>query len=394
MTVESVTTVDDLVITNPAANTARGDGDDHLRLIKVAVKSMLAGVPGVMDGTPATLTIANSPAAIVPTVSVQYVDTFGSVASDDLDTITATNFYTGGFLWLRAAHTDRTVVVKHGADNITLKNDVDFSLDGTDKWLLLFYDGSNWIEVHRFTNGAANTLADSANTLTVQTVTRHSLGNFITPTAIRVQTLPTTDVLLGDTVKITNLASTKKITVEASDGTDILSFQNGHVVLEALQATPTGTAHWKITERSGGAAPSFAADLTADQTVNAATPAEVSFDAEDFDTNADFDTTGHRFTPTVPGKYRVEAQVQLGNLTASEIYSLALYKNGSTHRHTSLYVSSVGSLLFLHLTCLVEANGSTDYFECYVDSAADTSYKVDKTTVPSTCWFSMSFVEI
>ncbi len=145
MGLESVTNIDDLVVTNPIKTDLRSKGDDHLRNIKIALATLLENVPGVKDGTPGELTIATG--AIVPTAAMHYVDTQGDAASDDLDTITATNMYTGGFLWLRAQHTDRTVILRHQTGNITsLKGDI--TLDNTDKWVLLWYDGTDYHVMH------------------------------------------------------------------------------------------------------------------------------------------------------------------------------------------------------------------------------------------------------
>ena len=46
MGLESVSYLDDLVITNPQAGDARSEGDDHLRNIKTALKAVLPGLAG------------------------------------------------------------------------------------------------------------------------------------------------------------------------------------------------------------------------------------------------------------------------------------------------------------------------------------------------------------
>jgi len=82
-----------------------------------------------------------------------HIDTQNNDATDDLDTINGGSSY--DLLLIQARHTDRTVVVKHGTGNIQLKAGVDISLDNTDKILLLFYNGSNWVDV-----GGGNTIDD------------------------------------------------------------------------------------------------------------------------------------------------------------------------------------------------------------------------------------------
>jgi len=88
---------------------------------------------------------------------------------------------------------------------------------------------------------------------------------------------------------------------------------------------------------------------------------KVTWDAEDFDTNNNFDLTAERFTPTVAGKYQI-------NLTAysqdvSSYLHVALYKNGA------YYGGNVGSGNNANrgttVGMVVDMNGSTDYLEAY-----------------------------
>ena len=86
-----------------------------------------------------------SAGAITATHSQHDVDTEGAAATDDLDTINGGS--AGALLVLRAAHADRTVVVKPDTGNVGL--DADYYLDSTAKHLLLLYDGSQWHELAR-----------------------------------------------------------------------------------------------------------------------------------------------------------------------------------------------------------------------------------------------------
>ena len=71
-----------------------------------------------------------------------HIDTQNNADSDELDTISGGSAY--DLLFIRARHTDRTVVVKHGTGNIYLPGGYDITLDNTEKILMLFRDGSNW----------------------------------------------------------------------------------------------------------------------------------------------------------------------------------------------------------------------------------------------------------
>jgi hypothetical protein len=83
--------------------------------------------------------------AITKTYSHHTVDTFEDAASDNL--VTISGGAEGEVILLRAAHTDRTVVIDTGAGNIINPAGDDISLDSTDKYCLLQHNGTNWIVI-------------------------------------------------------------------------------------------------------------------------------------------------------------------------------------------------------------------------------------------------------
>lgn len=89
------------------------------------------------------LTIAGG--VVTKTGSFHTIDTASDDPTDDLDTINGDS--QGDLLVIRAAHTDRTIVVKHGTGNIQLRGAADISLDNTEKALLLISDGTNWMDL-------------------------------------------------------------------------------------------------------------------------------------------------------------------------------------------------------------------------------------------------------
>jgi len=103
-----------------------------------------------------TYTIASG--AFKPTVGVFAVDTEGAASTDDLDRITGepdvtlAGFPGHGIALLRAAHTDRTVVVKHlagGSYDISLAFGATFALDNDRKSIALQLRGTRWYEIDR-----------------------------------------------------------------------------------------------------------------------------------------------------------------------------------------------------------------------------------------------------
>jgi len=94
------------------------------------------------------------------------------------------------------------------------------------------------------------------------------------------------------------------------------------------------------------------------------TPTKVLFATENFDVGSCYDTSNSRFTPTTAGKYFFNASVSVNSTGNFDKNDVNFYKNGSIFAgfrtyHTS-YTSSHGSVI-------IEANGSSDYFEIYYE---------------------------
>lgn len=103
--------------------------------------------------SPYSSTIATG--AVTVYGSTQRINTEGSAATDDLDTINAAGSRTyepDEHLTLIAANDARTVVLKDGTGNLRLNGD--FSLDNIEDRIVLSYDGTNWCEISRSDNGA------------------------------------------------------------------------------------------------------------------------------------------------------------------------------------------------------------------------------------------------
>ena len=92
-------------------------------------------------GVPTELTIAGG--IITRTRSNHTVDTQADAATDDLDTINGG--VEGDILLLRAANDARSIVIKDGTGNILMP--ADMTLDNTEDIELLYFDGTNWLEI-------------------------------------------------------------------------------------------------------------------------------------------------------------------------------------------------------------------------------------------------------
>jgi hypothetical protein len=114
---------------------------------------------------------------------------------------------------------------------------------------------------------------------------------------------------------------------------------------------------------SGMAVPAFSAYNSAGQTISGSTWTKITFDTEEFDTNNNFSSS--RFTPAVAGYYQISWNVEISSNYCSTLSHL--YKNGSnsgTSKQGQWIKDYGGGTVG---SCLIYANGSTDYFEIYVN---------------------------
>ena len=145
-----------------------------------------------------------------------------------------------------------------------------------------------------------------------------------------------------------------------------------------------GTAGQVLQVNAGATAPEWAAVVSAtgpaisvyrttDQTVTANTYTKVQFTSEEFDTDSCYDTSLHRFTPNVAGKYLIQHCI-IG--TGTQNYSI-LYKNGTRIKGVGQNTNGATA----NGSTLVDMNGTTDYIEFY-------AYITGSTTITGTAEYS------
>jgi hypothetical protein len=106
-------------------------------------------------------------------------------------------------------------------------------------------------------------------------------------------------------------------------------------------------------------APAFMAYAASGTTLTTGTFTKLGFDTETVDTNNNFASS--TFTPTVPGLYLLTCCARLDSNTTYEWYT-SIYKNGSLYRVLhDFQIQQYG----VACSTLVQANGTTDYFEVY-----------------------------
>lgn len=107
-------------------------------------------VAGSLAFTPSELTISSG--SVTATRTYHTIDTESDAATDDLANITTGSVDDYCILIISAANTARTVVVKDaatGAGEIHMIDSADFSLDDTEKTLILQRRGTDWYEIGR-----------------------------------------------------------------------------------------------------------------------------------------------------------------------------------------------------------------------------------------------------
>lgn len=91
---------------------------------------------------------------------------------------------------------------------------------------------------------------------------------------------------------------------------------------------------------------------------------KVTFGTEDWDTNSNF--ASDTFTPTIAGKYQLTATIFLNAANDQSHLQVMIYKNGVQHKTGEIWASGTAGLSGSS-SCVVDANGTTDYFEVYIE---------------------------
>ena len=119
--------------------------------------------------------------------------------------------------------------------------------------------------------------------------------------------------------------------------------------------------------------PAFRAYVSVNQTITSGSQQKATFGAETFDTLSNFATS--RFTPTVEGYYQFNATVRIAGGTTTGECMIVLYKNGSEYArgNNEAGTEQGASFYSMQVSDIAYANGTTDYFEVYIQQTSGAS---------------------
>jgi hypothetical protein len=108
---------------------------------------------------------------------------------------------------------------------------------------------------------------------------------------------------------------------------------------------------------------------------------------EEFDTNSNFASS--RFTPTVAGYYQLNSEVRLDGTSGTGEMMIVIWKNGSEYKRGTNQSGTLEASNFwaMQVSSLVYANGSTDFFEIYVQQGSGSSVTVTAVNAVNITWF-------
>ena len=139
-----------------------------------------------------------------------------------------------------------------------------------------------------------------------------------------------------------------------SDTSGVLELKSAGTTIATVSSTGLAMASGKLLASTG---PAFIAYQGAGQTLSSATWTTMAFNTEVYDTNSNYDTSTHAFTPTVAGYYNFNATVR-SNAATTRFFT-KFVKNGSTSFWGNDFNFAANGLIS-NFGVLLYMNGSTD----------------------------------
>ena len=198
----------------------------------------------------------------------------------------------------------------------------------------------------------------------------------------------------ADFLKVTNTtagatANSKSFRLTNGGGIEIVNSGYTSTIL-GLSDTGDFSVAGKIqvngkTAVNGPAFSAYAAAIL--QTIPSDTQTKVLFQTEEFDTANCYASS--RFTPNVEGYYQLNAEVRLDGTSGTGEMMIILYKNGTEYkRGTNQSGTQIAANFWaMQVSSVVYANGSSDYFEIYVQQGSGAGRTVTAVNNSALTWF-------
>ena len=201
------------------------------------------------------------------------------------------------------------------------------------------------------------------------------------------------DATVGFSKVTSNLITGATAETSIAGGDSVLIYDDSASALRKMTRTNF------VSGIGGTNTPAFLATRDSSFSLTSATWTKIPFSTEVFDTNSNYDpTTNFRFTPTTSGKYFLKVACNVfansSNITDARI---AIYKNGSVLIHSyNFIVVSNQDLRHIDVTTSIidSANGSSDYYEGYVNVTGTTvSVAFDASVTNGNNFFGYKIIE-
>jgi hypothetical protein len=198
----------------------------------------------------------------------------------------------------------------------------------------------------------------------------------------------------ADFLKVTNTSGgatnpNKTFRLSSAGAVEVINNAYSATLMSLSDAGSMSTAlPYQVAGKQAVNGPAFSAYAAAIlQTIPNAALTKVLFQTEEFDTNSNY--TSSRFTPTVEGYYQLNAEVRLDGASGTGEMMIVLYKNGSAYkRGTNQQGTQIAANFWaMQVSSVVYANGTSDYFEIYVQQGSGGTVSVTAVNDPSITWF-------
>jgi len=198
----------------------------------------------------------------------------------------------------------------------------------------------------------------------------------------------------ADFLKVTNTSGgatnpNKSFRLSSAGGMEIINSAYTATLMSLSDAGAMSTAlPYQVSGKQAVNGPAFSAYANATlQTISTGTLTKVLFQTEEFDTNSNYASS--KFTPTVEGYYQLNAEVRLDGASGTGEMMIMLFKNGSGYKRgmNQSGTQIAANFWAMQVSTVVYANGTTDYFEVYVQQGSGGNVTVTAVNDPSITWF-------